>query len=101
MLLYGRVVLLSLDGRRLFSQFFRNGQVIETFRGSGIHQKAVEDAIEKLDEGGWVSISPLSSGGTFDTEKTDHFQIHIYPEGKVNQPKPGIKGGLLRFKWGL
>lgn len=37
------------------STFFRNGQVIETVRGGGIYQPAVDTAIERLQEGGWVS----------------------------------------------
>ncbi|KAG8905673.1 hypothetical protein FRB99_008446 [Tulasnella sp. 403] len=62
------------------SQFFRNGQVIETFRGAGIHQEALDIAIDKLDNGEW---------------------IHIFPEGKVNQVKLHSERGLLRFKWGV
>lgn len=38
----------------LFSAFFRKGQVIETFRGDGIWQPAVDMAIEKLNQGHWV-----------------------------------------------
>lgn len=38
----------------LSSQFFRNGQVIETFRGHGIHQEALDVAVEKLNSGDWV-----------------------------------------------
>ncbi|KAG8942361.1 hypothetical protein FRC04_003814 [Tulasnella sp. 424] len=64
----------------LSSQFFRNGQVIETFRGQGIHQEALEVAVEKLNSGDW---------------------IHIFPEGKVNQVKLHPGRGLLRFKWGV
>jgi monolysocardiolipin acyltransferase len=37
-----------------FSAFFRAGQVLETFRGRGIYQPAVDTAIEKLDQGQWV-----------------------------------------------
>ncbi|KAG8990034.1 hypothetical protein FRB90_001962 [Tulasnella sp. 427] len=64
----------------VFSQFFRDGQVIETFRGQGIHQEALNVAIDKLDRGDW---------------------IHIFPEGKVNQVKRHPGRGLLRFKWGV
>ncbi|KAG9044394.1 hypothetical protein FS837_008219 [Tulasnella sp. UAMH 9824] len=64
----------------LLSQFFRNGQVIETFRGQGIHQEALNVATEKLNCGDW---------------------IHIFPEGKVNQVKLQPGRGLLRFKWGV
>ncbi|KAG8936779.1 hypothetical protein FRC03_007587 [Tulasnella sp. 419] len=28
-------------------------------------------------------------------------QIHIFPEGKVNQPRMKISDGLMRFKWGV
>lgn len=34
--------------------FFRKGQVIETLRGKGIYQEAVDLATKKLDEGKWV-----------------------------------------------
>ncbi|KZT00113.1 acyltransferase-domain-containing protein [Laetiporus sulphureus 93-53] len=67
----------------IFSMFFRNGQVIETFRGKGIFQPAVDTAIHKLNHGAW---------------------IHLFGEGKVNQPAfnpshDSLK--LLRFKWGV
>jgi hypothetical protein len=39
---------------RAFSTFFRKGQVLETFRGEGIYQPAVDLAIEKLRAGAWV-----------------------------------------------
>lgn len=45
---------IKLSIARVFSTFFRNGQVIETFRGQGIYQPAVDAAIEKVDQGGWV-----------------------------------------------
>ena len=38
----------------LFSTFFRLGQTLETFRGKGVDQRAVDVAIEKLDRGNWV-----------------------------------------------
>ncbi|TDL20409.1 acyltransferase-domain-containing protein [Rickenella mellea] len=67
----------------VLSAFFRKGQVLETFRGKGIYQPAVDAAIEKLDHGSWV---------------------HLFGEGKVNQPPtyPVIEGvaRLPRFKWG-
>ncbi|KAJ9102349.1 hypothetical protein QFC21_002749 [Naganishia friedmannii] len=56
------------------------GQVIETVRGGGVFQPAIDDAIRKLDQGEW---------------------IHIFPEGKVNQPNLHPPGGMRRFKWGL
>ena len=39
----------------VFSAFFRNGKVIETGRGDGISQAAIDFTIERLDEGEWVS----------------------------------------------
>jgi hypothetical protein len=38
----------------IFSEFFHHGQVLETFRGKGIYQRAVDVAIEKLNAGEWV-----------------------------------------------
>ncbi|EPS96325.1 hypothetical protein FOMPIDRAFT_1130598 [Fomitopsis schrenkii] len=67
----------------VFSAFFRNGQVIETFRGKGIFQPAVDLAIKKLNRGAW---------------------IHLFGEGRVNQPNraPGHSPvDLIRFKWGI
>ncbi|KAI0337889.1 acyltransferase-domain-containing protein [Trametopsis cervina] len=65
----------------IFSAFFRKGQVLETFRGKGIFQPAVDTAINKLNKGGW---------------------IHLFGEGKVNQPgNEPIQPLLLRFKWGV
>lgn len=68
----------------LFSAFFRNGQVLETFRGNGIFQPSVDIAIKQLNEGNWV---------------------HLFGEGKVNQPPnyPRSHGvaRLPRFKWGV
>lgn len=37
--------------------FFTKGQVIETFRGKGIYQKAIDEATKKLDEGQWVRLA--------------------------------------------
>ncbi|KDQ11433.1 hypothetical protein BOTBODRAFT_46403 [Botryobasidium botryosum FD-172 SS1] len=62
------------------STFFRAGQVIETFRGQGVHQPAIDEAVRKLEAGKW---------------------LHIFPEGKVNQPTKHPSGGLIRFKWGI
>lgn len=28
-------------------------------------------------------------------------QVHIFPEGKVNQPNLHPPGGMRRFKWGM
>ncbi|GHJ87512.1 hypothetical protein NliqN6_3914 [Naganishia liquefaciens] len=64
----------------IMSKFFSLGQVIETVRGGGIFQPAIDDAIRKLGEGEWVNI---------------------FPEGKVNQPNLHPPGGMRRFKWGV
>ncbi|KAI0631668.1 acyltransferase-domain-containing protein [Trametes polyzona] len=68
----------------VFSTFFRYGQVIETFRGKGIFQPAIDTAITKLNSGEW---------------------IHLFSEGKVNQassdPSSPSAARLLRFKWGI
>ncbi|GLB33482.1 putative acyltransferase-domain-containing protein [Lyophyllum shimeji] len=69
----------------VFATFFRLGQTLETFRGKGVHQPAVDIAIQKLNQGDWV---------------------HLYGEGKVTQPEhyPRDKNGvasLRRFKWGV
>ncbi|KAJ7507436.1 acyltransferase-domain-containing protein [Mycena galericulata] len=68
----------------VFSAFFRRGQVLETFRGNGIYQPSVNEAIDKLNRGNW---------------------IHLFGEGKVNQPdtypqRDGL-AYLPRFKWGV
>jgi len=39
---------------RVFSTFFKLGQTLETFRGRGIYQASVDEAIEKLNMGHWV-----------------------------------------------
>ena len=44
------------------SAFFRNRQVIETFRGRGIWQPAVDLVLEKVDGGGWVRVLPFGFG---------------------------------------
>ncbi|PPQ92361.1 hypothetical protein CVT25_008711 [Psilocybe cyanescens] len=69
----------------VFSTFFSLGQTLETFRGKGIYQDAVDTAILKLDQGQWV---------------------HLYGEGKVNQPKDYRRDKEGRvcipiFKWGV
>lgn len=57
------------------SVFFALGQAIPTIRGSGIYQPAVDFAIRKANQGGW---------------------IHIFPEARVNQTD-----AMIRFKWGV
>ncbi|KAF8752893.1 Acyltransferase protein [Rhizoctonia solani] len=64
----------------VYNWFFRNGQVIETVRGAGVHQPAVDIAVDRLNSGAWV---------------------HVFPEGKVNQGSCQPGGKLLRFKWGV
>ncbi|KAK4683821.1 monolysocardiolipin acyltransferase, partial [Tremellales sp. Uapishka_1] len=66
--------------RKLHAKFFGLGQVIETHRGGGIFQPAVDEAVKKVQNGDW---------------------IHIFPEGKVNQEISHPEGGILRFKWGV
>ncbi|CDH56966.1 tafazzin homolog [Lichtheimia corymbifera JMRC:FSU:9682] len=57
------------------SIFFSLGQAIPTIRGSGIYQPAVDYAIHKANQNGW---------------------IHIFPEARVNQ-----SDAMIRFKWGV
>ncbi|KAI9089385.1 acyltransferase-domain-containing protein [Phlyctochytrium arcticum] len=59
----------------LTSWFFASGRVIPTVRGDGIYQPALNLALEKLNENGWV---------------------HIFSEGKVNQERD-----MLAFRWGI
>jgi monolysocardiolipin acyltransferase len=71
---------------RLFSAFFSAGQVLDTVRGAGVHQPAVDRAIQLVDTGAW---------------------IHLFGEGKVVQPRQYAvdekegKAKLIRFKWGV
>lgn len=62
---------------KLLASFFRSGQCIETHRGAGIFQPAIDESIAKLDEGKWV---------------------HLFPEGYVNVT---TNSTLRRFKWGI
>jgi len=75
---------LCLRIRRVLSSFFRHGQVLETFRGKGIYQPAVDVVIQKLDQGEWV---------------------HLFSEGYVTQADYSspeyVDGRLRRFKWGI
>lgn len=45
----------------VFSRFFTLGQTIETFRGRGIFQPAVDKAVKLLQDGEWarVFLDPL------------------------------------------
>lgn len=45
--------------RPLHSKFFTLGQVIETFRGQGIFQPAVDRAVKLLQDGEWVGLLPF------------------------------------------
>jgi monolysocardiolipin acyltransferase len=85
---------------RLDSWFFRKGQVIETFRGKGIYQKAIDDAVSKLDDGRWVRPSPppLVSSACCRSFRNATLQVHIFPEGRIKQE---TLSELRRFKWGI
>jgi hypothetical protein len=96
---------------RVFSAFFRKGQVIETFRGEGIYQPAVDLAIEKLRAGAWVHVAFISFRFSSTRALTQipylFVQIHLFGEGKVCQsdtykadPQTGI-ARLQRFRWGM
>ena len=100
----------------VFSAFFRKGQVIETFRGAGIYQPAVDLAIERLRAGAWVCVPFLpqsfvracsSSSSALKPPARVVTQIHLFAEGKVCQsdtykadPQTGI-ARLQRFEWGM
>ncbi|WFD07151.1 Lyso-phosphatidylcholine acyltransferase [Malassezia vespertilionis] len=60
-----------------FSWFFRKGQTLEVFRGQGIFQSALDNAVLELERGHWV---------------------HIFPEGLVNLSS---STALKPFKWGV
>lgn len=62
---------------KFLANFFRSGQCIETHRGAGIFQPALDASIAKLDDGKWV---------------------HLFPEGYVNVT---TNSTLRRFKWGI
>lgn len=59
----------------VFSYFFRLGKCIPITRGAGIYQEHMNEAIERLNDGGW---------------------LHTFPEGKVSQEDMPIR----RLKWG-
>ncbi|KAG8822536.1 hypothetical protein FRC19_005728 [Serendipita sp. 401] len=62
----------------IYSAFFANGKVIDTIRGGGRFQDAVDTAIERLDAGDWV---------------------HIFPQGFVRQHT--VNPPVDRLKWGI
>eukprot|EP00850_Spirogloea_muscicola_P025466 SM003188S11883 [mRNA] locus=s3188:130:1399:+ [translate_table: standard] len=59
-----------------FSYFFRLGKCIPVVRGGGIHQPAIQEAIDVVNAGDW---------------------LHTFPEGKVEQRQVP----LARLKWGV
>ncbi|CEQ38742.1 SPOSA6832_00199, partial [Sporobolomyces salmonicolor] len=86
---------------RLDRWFFEKGQVIETFRGKGIYQEAIDEATRKLDQGNWVRVS-FSLQWTDGVNKQKLIkreeQVHIFPEGKIKQD---TLHDVRRFKWGV
>lgn len=81
---------------KLDSWFFTKGQVIETFRGKGIYQKAIDVATKKLEEGNWVRCGLRAVVQPRLTWL--HVQVHIFPEGRIKQED---LHNLRRFKWGI
>lgn len=73
--------------------------MIETVRGGGIFQPAIDEAVKKLQDGEWVR-HPRCIQRSSIIDK-DLAQIHIFPEGRVNQEDLHPPGGLIRFKWGV
>ncbi|CAG7850552.1 Tafazzin [Serendipita indica DSM 11827] len=63
---------------KLLSSFFNNGKCVETVRGAGIYQSAIDFAIQRLDTGDWV---------------------HLFPQGFVRQETLGPP--IKRLKWGV
>lgn len=82
----------------VLANFFASGQVIETIRGGGVFQPAIDRAVKLLQEGEWVS---RLFSVVVEYKSRPYTQIHIFPEGKVNQHKMNPPGGLFRFKWGI
>lgn len=103
-------VLMRSSAGSVFSTFFRNGQVLETFRGRGVYQPSVDTAISKLSQGDWVrmllshSFCPKQSRSVVMLMLRGG-QVHLFGEGRVCQPKTYIvengRAKLRRFKWGM
>jgi len=74
---------------------------METFRGKGIYQTAVDSAIDKLKKGAWV----CSCYTLLDRVLWIHAQVHLFGEGQVVQTNEYIEiegaARLQRFKWGM
>ncbi|GJE95938.1 acyltransferase-domain-containing protein [Phanerochaete sordida] len=93
----------------VFSAFFRQGQTLETFRGKGIYQPAVDTAIDNLNRGEWIHLfgegkvhqpghyppKPQPSAESSATHVPDTNQLLHSPSKGKDPPL------LLRFKWGL
>lgn len=65
---------IMFDKNKVFDWLFANGKVIPIIRGHGVHQPAMNFALQRLNLGEWV---------------------HIFPEGKVTVEGTG------RLKWGV
>lgn len=66
-------------------------------RGAGVHQPALDIAVAKLNSGAWVCHQTALAL----TNLRRICQVHVFPEGKVNQESCKPDGQLLRFKWGV
>lgn len=61
----------------LYSAFFSAGKVLPVVRGAGIHQPAMDAAVDLLGRGDWV---------------------HVFPEGRITQDSSALR---TRLKWGI